>query len=266
MEIKLNNVCTKNLVNINTEFSKNQVTCLIGSNGSGKTELLNAIYGLERILNGNIKYGRKTIDVNSKKNKIHEIKKEIYFLKENYKSMLFNVNVKEDIIFYVDKYNTEKLYELLKSFDLDISILEKSYLELSNSEIKKILLLIGIISNKKVIIFDNPTVGLDYKSIQTFIKYIRKMKREDKTIIISSHNSNFLTEISDKIIVLDNKKIINEGNKFDMLSNEFLLNKINLNLPNVIKFVNRVKQLKNIKLGYRDNINDLIKDIFRYAK
>ena len=265
MEIKLDNVCTRNLTNINTEFLKNQITSLIGSNDSGKNELLNVIYGLEKILSGTIKYGRKTINMSSKKSEVDLIKKDIYFLKEDYTKMLFNINIREDIKFYVDKYNEDKLLELLKLFNLDDSILEKNYLELSNSEIKKILLIIGLIIDLKVIILDNPTIGLDNKSIQTLIKQLKKIKRENKIIIIASHNTNFLLEISDTITVLNDNKIIEKGSKFEILSNEYLLNKINLKLPNVINFVNKVKQLKNIKLSYKDNINDLIKEIFRHA-
>ena len=120
--------------------------------------------------------------------------------------------------------------------------------------------------DSKIIILENPTLGLDTKTTQTLVKCLKKLKREEKNIIITSYNTDFLLEVSDRIVVLDNKKIIEDGNKFDILSNKKVLNKVNLNVPNIIQFIDKVKELKNIKISYRDNINDLIKDVFRYAK
>ena len=180
--------------------------------------------------------------------------------------MLFNINIKEDIKYYVDAYSETKLLELLNSFNLEKEILDKVYFELSSSEQIKILIIIGLMINAKIIVFDNPTINLDNKSVQTFVKHLKKLKREEKNILITSYDMNFLLEVSDNVIVLDNKKIITQGSKYDIFSNEKLLNKINISVPNIIRFVNKAKDLKKIKINYTDDINELIKDIFRNAK
>lgn len=259
MAIELNNVYLKNLSNLNVLFLENKITALIGSNGSCKTEIMSLISGNEDIVSGIIKYDAKEIST-------IELKKNTYYLKENCEDMLFNININEDIKYYLGNYDKEKLFELFKSFNLDCDILEKNYIELSCSEIKKILLIIGILSNCKILALDNPILNLDNKSIGVLIKYLKKLKRENKIIIVSSYNSNFLLEISDKIIVIDNKKILQEGNKFDILSNEKLMKKINFEIPNILNFIKKTREFKNIKLNNRDNINDLIKDIYRNAK
>ena len=266
MEIKLNNISFDNFKTINIVFPKDKISSLIGDNESGKTELLELLCGLKKIKNGSIEYNNKIINLDSNNKSIEEIKTNIYYLKENREDMLFNINVKEDIKYYVGNVNEEKLFELLNIFNLEKEILNKVYFELSSSERTKILIIVGLITNAKIIIFDNPTIKLDNKSIQTFIKCLKKLKREEKTIIISSYNTDFLLEISDNIIVLDNKKIIAQGTKYDILSNAKLLNKANASIPNIIEFVNKVRELKQIKLNYTDNINDLIKDVYRHAK
>ena len=173
---------------------------------------------------------------------------------------------KEDIKFYLGEYDQLRLEEILKSFNLNEKILENSYLDLSSSEAKKIILTIAFMSNSKILILENPNISLDNKSTQTLIKELKKLKREERIILVTSYTSDFLLEVSDRVIVTANNKIIEEGNKYEIFPNKQLLEKINLEVPKVLEFINKVKELKNIKLGYRDNINDLIKDIYRHAK
>lgn len=265
MEIKLSNVCTKKLKNINIKFTEKEITALVGNAKSIKNNIINVISGLEKITSGEIKYGRRKQDENTTEEKILNIKKNIFYVSENSSHMLFNINIKEDIKFYLGEYDELKLQELLKNFNLDENVLENSYLDLSSSKSRKILLIIALMSNAKILILENPTISLDNKSIQTLIKELKKLKKEEKIILITSYNSDFLLQISDKVIVMDDN-IIQEGNKYEVFSNEKLLENINLKVPKVLEFINKVKELKNIKLGYRDNINDLIKDIYRHAK
>lgn len=262
MEIKLNEVSSTNLTNLNMMFNDHKITAILGDEFD---EILNIIYGNQKIIKGYITYDGEKIDLNNNIN-IENIKKDIFYISENYDNMLFNINIEEDIKFYLRTYNKEVLSNLLKVFDLDISILKKVYFELSSSEKRKILLIISFLSQAKVLIIVNPTLKLDNKSIQTLVKELKKLKRQNKTIIIKSYDTDFLLEVSDKFIVIKTKNLILEGTKYEILSDEKLLQKVNLKLPNVLNFINKTKELKNIKLGYRDHINDLIKDIFRYAK
>lgn len=266
MEIKLNNVCTNKLKNINIKFTQNQITTLIGNAQSIKRDIINVICGTEKIISGEIKYGRRKQGENTSEDKILDIKKNIFYITENSIDMLFNINVKEDIKFYLGKYDELRLEELLKNFNLNAKILENNYIDLSSSEIKKILLIIALMSSAKILVLENPNVTLDNKSVQTLIKELKKLKRQEKIILMTSYNSDFLLEVSDKLIVMDNNCIIKEGNKYEVLEDENLLEKVNLQIPKVLEFINKVKKIKNIRLGYRDNVNDLIKEIYRHAK
>ena len=234
----------ENIFNIN--FVPNKINTIISSNKILVSSFFDLIYNKR----------------NSKEVKCNDI----FYVKEDISGMLFNINVLGDIKYYIKKINQEKLNELLKMFNLSSNICDKNYIELSNSEARKILIIIALMIDSKIIILDNPIVSLDYQSVQSLIKQLKKIKREDKTIILTSHDTNFLLEVSDKIWVINENKILNEGDKYEIFSNEKLLSDINLKVPNVLDFINKVKDIKNIKLGYRDNINDLIKDIYRYAK
>ena len=73
--------------------------------------------------------------------------------------------------------------------------------------------------NKKIIIIEDPTKYLDYKAMQTLKKHLKKLKREDKIVIINSKNTNFILEVSDDILVLDNNKLANIDSKYNILFN-----------------------------------------------
>lgn len=190
----------------------------------------------------------------------------IFYISEDYMNMFFNINIKEDIKYYLGNFNIESINELLDSFKMNKNILNKNYQELSKSEAKVILLIIALLINKEIIIIENINAYLDEHKKQTIIKNLKKIKREDKAIIITSYNTNFILEITDEIIVIENNNIIKNKDKYKVLNNNKLLKKYNLEIPKILEYINKVEKLKDIKLGYRDNINDLIKDIYRYAK
>jgi len=191
--IKFNN---KTLIkSLNFLIKKNSINCISGISGSGKTSLLHSIIGLIKPNAGNIKvYG---IDA--------------YSLSDFYVEQLFSFTPQISNLFY---FNLKKNVYLEKRFDnyklkksLDFSGFSKYNLlnlntnkrNLSGGEIKKILLSRNIYSDREIIIFDEPTVYLDEKSIKSFISNLINLK--NKTIIFTTHNPN-LKKIAKHIIEL----------------------------------------------------------------
>ena len=90
-------------------------------------------------------------------------------------------------------------------------------------------------------------------------------QRYNKTIIILSYNLDFLIEISDYLYVINEGQKIFEGTKQDVFKNDKILEKNGIRSTKTIEFSKLVEKEKGIKIGYRDNINDLIKDIYFYV-
>lgn len=256
MEIKLVNINNKNFKDLSLDIKENGVYSVLGSY---KSALFNLIYGLNLNFTGDIKIGRKKINSNSKNKEIYNLRKDIAYLSCDDKT-LFNINILEDIKYGLDKLDNNRLFELLKYFSLDEDILKKNYIDLSSGEKKKILIIKIFMSDKKIILLDGVTNGLDSKSIENVAKLIKKEKR-NRIILITSNDSNFLLSVSDNVLLLDSDLIC--SNKYEIFDNEELLNKLGMDMPDVLKFRKVVLDKKNIKLMYRDNINDLIKDIYR---
>ncbi len=262
MEIKFENVSYKQLNNITISFKNNEITSLISEDIS-KNNILELIYFMDNIKGGNIKILNYNIDSKLDNKKKSKIRNDIAYLGNDFN--LFNINILEDIKFANSKVDLEYLNELLELFKLNSNILKKNHLELSSSEKMKISLISLILKDSKIIILNNPTRSLDKKSIESLIK-ILKRKKKDKIILISSMDSNFMFSISDKIIAVSNNKIKAFDNKYDAFEDEKLINSLKLEVPNILKFKKEALKLKNVKLARTDNINDLIKDIYRNAK
>lgn len=246
------------LKNINIKFETGKITSIIGKSGSGKTTMLELISSIILPTNGEIKI------TNSNK---------IGFLFQFPEEQFFNQTVEQEleVILKLNDYrkndNKKRISDSLKMVGLDNDYLNMNPFNLSNGEKRKVALASVLILNPSILLLDEPTIGLDDKSKKEIINLIRLLKkRYNKTIIIASHDMDFVHKITDYIFVLDNKKIIMEGDKYTIFKKEEELNKINIKIPKLIEFPNKVLRLKKIKIGYRDDINDLIKDIYRYVK
>ena len=158
----------------------------------------------------------------------------------------------------------KKIEEALILAGLNVSVLNKNFFELSSSEQTKLRTAKALL-NKEVHLI-NPTKYLDASSKKNLVKLIKLMKmRYNKSVVITSSDTDFLHQVADYIIIVIDDKTVAEGYKYEIFTNEKLLKKYNIKMPTIIYFSKLVKSKKNINLGYRDDVNDLMKDVYRYA-
>ncbi len=266
MEVKLSNVSfsyddSKFFSNFSCCFSGG-INAIVGSNGSGKSTLLDLIDGLLTPVSGSVKIGN--VDIGSSRRMVG-------YLFQFPEEQIFNSSVYKEIEFGLKCFKCDdidiKIRESLELVGLDDSFLERNPYKISNGERRKVALASVLCYKPDVLILDEPTVGLDNKSKNELIRLLKKLKNEfNKTIIIVSHDINFLHKFVDYVYLLHNGEIVLEGDKYFVFSNEEVMNQYGLEVPDVIHFSNLVMERKGVKIGYRDEINDLIKDVYRYAK
>lgn len=172
-----------------------------------------------------------------------------------------NISIVNDYKFLdtVQNYlNSEKASSSLKMVMLNDTYLNKTIKELSNGDIKKISLAKALIDNKEVIALDFFDKGLNSKELEEYKRMFKKLSNDiHKTILIYTNNIEFLWDICERVIYVDNNKVINTYKKDDYNELLELVNK-----PEIIKFTNLMKE-KNIKVeGYKD-VKDLLKAIYR---
>lgn len=270
MEVKLNNVSfisadKKVLDNITIKFHYGEINAIIGPNGAGKTTICSLINTDITPSTGYIDLDNIKID---EKFDTKALKFNIGIVNEFPDDQFFFENVKKEIASILEYFDypsdriEKRVMDSLKMVGLDESYLTLDPLSLSSGESRKLSLAMTLAINPKILILDNPTIGMDVEDKKMLIKVLKTIKRRyNKTIVIISNDIEFIHRFVDYIFVLDKGKVVLEGDKYQVFKQEELLKQYGIKIPNIIKF----KLLSNnkAKLLYRDDNSDLIKDILR---
>lgn len=263
------------LKDIDLNVEEGSYTVIIGKTGSGKSTLIEHINGLLLPTHGEVLVNNVLITNPKSKKEKRELAKKLKVLRQDVavlfqfsEQQLFETSVLKDIIFAPLNYGISeeraisKAKELIKLVGLDKSYLDKSPFELSGGEMRKVALCGVLALEPKVLILDEPTVALDYKSREEIMTMVKKLKDElNMTIVLISHNMNYVLEYADKVFVLKNGKINFEGTVEELFADEKLLKENSLEQPELLKFYNKLQE-NNIKLNvfprkYEDLIDAL---------
>ena len=280
MEITFNNVTYKEnvrtplektyLKNFSYTFTSGKVYSIIGDSDSGKEKIGLLINAVNKPLIGTIKIGKYLNDGKYIRN-INGLRMNVGYLKENPNEFLFNKTVKSELEFGLKyfKYKLNKknirISEALKLVGLNEEYLKRRIDSLNISEKKKVSLASILIFNPGVIILEEPSIFLNYRDNEKLIKLIKLLKdKYNKTIILISKDTNLSYKVSDEIILLNKGSIVYAGNK-SILEDEKVLNNINVDVPEIVKFIN-ISNKFDANLTYTSNILDLIKEVYRNAK
>ena len=263
------------LKDINLKIDEGSYTVIVGKTGSGKSTLIEHINGLLLPTKGEVAVDNILITNPQSKKERRELAKKLKILRQDVavlfqfsEQQLFETSVLKDIIFAPLNYGVEeekaisKAKELIKLVGLDENYLDKSPFELSGGEMRKVALCGVLALEPKVLILDEPTVALDYQSREEIMAMVKKLKEEfDMTIVLVTHNMDYVLEYADKVFVLKNGEISFEGRVEDLFLNEQVLKDNSLELPEVLKFYKKL-EANNIVLDvfprkYDELINTL---------
>lgn len=202
------------LEDVNLDIKENEIICIMGSSGSGKSTLLSCLNGF-LVENG----GNYTGDVffrgeNIKNIKLIELKRKISTLFQDSKPFDFSIekNITYAMEFYEGKVKNkkEKVKNLLESVNLYDEVkdnLSLSPSKLSGGQRQRLCIARMLTTCPEVLIFDEPCSSLDEKNsiiIESLIKELSKKY----TIIISTHNEKQANRLADRIIRIENKKLV----------------------------------------------------------
>ena len=202
-EYKMGEVTIKALNNTNFEIEKGELVVIVGPSGAGKTTTLNILGGMDKATSGEVIVDGKEITKLNDKKLIEYRRNDIGFVFQFY-YLVQNLTAKENV----------ELATQICSDALDVNeILEKVGLsdrkdnfpaQLSGGEQQRVAIARAIAKNPKLLLCDEPTGALDYKTGKSILKLLQEMARKEKmTVAIITHNGA-IAPMADKVIHFKN--------------------------------------------------------------
>lgn len=208
----------KALTDISFKIENNENVAIVGKNGSGKSTLIKIISGILRPTSGEILFNHKNIYENQK-----EYKRNIGVIfgqrSQLYQNMIFRESLELfRLIYKIEKNKANKrLNTLIDLFKLE-NLLKKPIREMSLGQKMKCEIALVLFHNPKILLLDEPTIGLDLEVKEQFYNLIKTYKQSnDIILILISHNSDDIINLSERLLVLNNGKL-----QEDIRTHEFI--------------------------------------------
>jgi len=250
------------LKNINLEIFTNELVAIVGRNGCGKTTLVKHFNGLLKPKKGIVKVN----GVDTRNTSTAELAKNVGYVFQYPDSQIFGRTLFEEVGFGPQNLGFPN-YQIKK---IVLSSLRKVKLNknckispttLSTGEKERLAIADILAIRPKVLIFDEPTIGQDYTTCQQIMKIARNYVNENTVVIFISHDMKLVGEWADRVIVMDEGKIICNDKPREIFSKFNLLKKIGLNSPQV-SILAKSLGFKRIPL----NVDEMVEEIFKRCK
>lgn len=220
------------LHNISFKAYKGEILGVVGLMGAGRTEIARAIFGAYDKYLGCIKVNGKKVNIKNPQNAINA---GIAYVTEDRKKdgLFLGLSIKENIISssydsfarygFIDERKTEsKVQEYAKKISIKMNNSDQLAITLSGGNQQKLMVAKWLCNNAKIIIFDEPTRGIDVKSKYEIYELMYELVKEGVTIIMISSEMTEILGMSDRIIVVNNGRIVEDMNKSEATQEKIL--------------------------------------------
>ena len=246
--------------NLNFSVKKGHIMGLLGKNGCGKTTTIKLILGLQKMNQGKVMINGYDIE----KDFVKAIEK-VGAIVENPDTYMYLTgwqNLKMMASLY-KKVTDEEIKKIVKLVDLDKRINDKVS-KYSLGMRQRLGIARALINKPNILILDEPTNGLDPEGIKDLRNLLKKLASDGIGILISSHNLAELESFCNKVLIIDNWKIIETSNVSEFKSNG---NKYVFKVSNTdnleIEGIYEVKKRKFAYNGSKEEIAKLIKTLVK---
>lgn len=227
------------LDDINLTFNKNEFVSILGCSGAGKSTLLNIIGGLDDKTSGKLLINGKDIYKRDDLNLDYYRKNNVGFIFQNY-NLIEHLTVYENVMLPLLLTNSKNKHKRV------LKILDKTGLkgkknskicDLSGGQKQRVAISRALINNPDIILADEPTGALDYKTGYEIMNLIKKLSK-NKLVIMVTHNKVLAKKYSSRIIYLDKGRVISDTNP-SKEKNEYFSTKFksgNLSIKNALLY------------------------------
>jgi cobalt/nickel transport system ATP-binding protein len=224
------------LKNISVQINEGERVCILGANGCGKSTLLKIFSGLLLPQTGTF----TAFDTAITEKKLNDDKfskfyhKKVGFIFQDSDVQLFCSTAMEEIAFgllqqgLTQSVVKQRINDIVGMLNIQ-HLINKAPFKLSGGEKKKVALAAVLVTNPDVLILDEPTNGLDPRTQRWLVNLLIELNKMGKTLIVSTHNLDLVSQISDRALLFDENHFIVADMQTDvLLNNAELLKSVNL--------------------------------------
>ncbi len=196
---------------ISFEVLKGEVYSFLGPNGAGKTTTVEMLEGIRKPDSGAITVFDEEPWVSASKlrNRVGIMPQDFRFIER--------ITPKEAIRYYCTLFGVpDKSGELLELVELN-EVKDVYFQNLSGGQKQKVGICLALVNDPELVFLDEPTTGLDPKARRKIWELIRKLKKEGRTVILTTHYLEEAQMLADRVAIMDHGKIIIEGSPSDII-------------------------------------------------
>lgn len=231
------------LQQVSLEIQKGDFVAVLGQNGSGKTTLVKHFNGLLKPTSGTVSFRGKTTEEAS----IYELGKHIGYVFQNPDHQIFAETVFDEVAFgcRMQRLSEDdmkaRVTDALAAVELS-GYEERDPFSLTKGERQRVAVASVLSMQPEVLIFDEPTTGLDYKQQHSMMALIQQLNASGHTIIMVTHQMDIVAQYAKRVIVMNEGEMLLQGRTRDVFAQENVLKQAHLDVPFVTRWSNRLQK------------------------
>ena len=241
------------LKRVTLTISNGDFLAIMGQNGAGKTTLVKHFNGLLKPTKGDV-----LVDgVNTRDVSIAKLARNVGFVFQNPDHQLFCESVEEEVAFALRNFGFEKdIVSKRVTWALNLLALtqyrQTSPFMLSGGERKRVALASVLAWDPKIVILDEPTIGQDHQQKEKLRQFIVQLKEQEKTVVIVTHDVEFVAECNPRVILMSEGRIVADGSADKILTDQDLVAKASIVPPQIAQIFMRLNDF-----GLPSNVIDV---------
>ncbi len=227
---------TKALLDVSLKISPGEVVAIMGTNGAGKSTLVKHINGLLKPIHGVV----QVFGIDTRKNSSAQLSRRVGIVFQNPNNQLFAQTVKAEVEFALRNFGfsedvvAKRTNWALNTFGLEAYV-NTPPMELSGGEKKRLCIALVLAWDPDILILDEPTVGQDSEQKEKIVQTIRMLQKQSKTVILVTHDVEFVWPIQPRVILMSQGRIVADGSSQTVLGNVFLTERSSVLAPQLVK-------------------------------
>lgn len=257
------------LKDVSVSFEPGKITAVIGSTGSGKSTLVQHLNGLNKPTEGEVVIFDHKLIANEKPKGLKALRSKVGLVFQFPEMQLFEETVFKDVSFgpsnfgFTEEESLKSVKQALTLVGIDESLWERSPLDLSGGQKRRVAIAGVIASNPEVLVLDEPTAGLDPQGSKDMMALFLGLNQEhNKTIIMVTHDMDHVLNYADNVVVMDKGSCIYQGLAKDFFSDKELLNSLGFVLPRILQLKHLLEE-KGYTLSESLDLDVLAQEIKR---